>query len=579
MATYRALPYGISDFRRIRRENYYLVDKSSFITKLEETASFLFLIRPRRFGKSLFLSMLRYYYDIAEKDNFQELFKGLWIAEHPTWNQGRFQVMHIDFSQIGGTIDELTENFDGYMRMKFTNFARKYAAYYPKDYLDELNKYSSASDIMNYVHDAAKDQGCSLYLIVDEYDNFTNTVLNEKGENIYHAMTHASGFYRDVFKKFKGNYDRILMMGVSPVTLDDLTSGYNIATSITMDSRFNQMLGFSETEVREMIRYYQEAGVLQADEEQLITEMKPWYDGYCFSDEVIYTDPKMFNCDMVTYYLNSFIQNGRAPKEMIDRNTSMDYAKLNNLIKLDQLDGDRKGVLLEIAEKGSITGKVANSFPAAQLTDPEMFKSLLFYYGMLTFTDDYGIEQELGIPNNNVRKQYYEFLLREYQNLHPIDLSGLIRCYREAALNGNWHPMMDYILQAYHDTTSVRSLIEGERNLQGFMNAYLNLNTYYLTAPEVELNHGYCDFFLMPDLIRWPMVKHSYILELKYLSISDTEEKAEKQWAEAIKQIKQYGQGKKVQLLTSGTQLHLIVAQIQGYEKKRVEEISLPVNF
>ena len=579
MATYRALPYGISDFRRIRRENYYLVDKSSFITKLEETASFLFLIRPRRFGKSLFLSMLRYYYDIAEKDNFQELFKGLWIAEHPTWNQGRFQVMHIDFSQIGGTIDELTENFDGYMRMKFTNFARKYAAYYPKDYLDELNKYSSASDIMNYVHDAAKDQGCPLYLIVDEYDNFTNTVLNEKGENIYHAMTHASGFYRDVFKKFKGNYDRILMMGVSPVTLDDLTSGYNIATSITMDSRFNRMLGFSETEVRDMIRYYQEAGVLQADEEQLITEMKPWYDGYCFSDEVIYTDPKMFNCDMVTYYLNSFIQNGRAPKEMIDRNTSMDYAKLNNLIKLDQLDGDRKGVLLEIAEKGSITGKVANSFPAAQLTDPEMFKSLLFYYGMLTFTDDYGIEQELGIPNNNVRKQYYEFLLREYQNLHPIDLSGLIRCYREAALNGNWHPMMDYILQAYHDTTSVRSLIEGERNLQGFMNAYLNLNTYYLTAPEVELNHGYCDFFLMPDLIRWPMVKHSYILELKYLSISDTEEKAEKQWAEAIKQIKQYGQGKKVQLLTSGTQLHLIVAQIQGYEKKRVEEISLPVNF
>lgn len=579
MATYRALPYGISDFRRIRRENYYLVDKSSFITKLEETASFLFLIRPRRFGKSLFLSMLRYYYDIAEKDNFQELFKGLWIADHPTWNQGRFQVMHIDFSQIGGTIDELTENFDGYMRMKFTNFARKYAAYYPKDYLDELNKYSSASDIMNYVHDAAKDQGCPLYLIVDEYDNFTNTVLNEKGENIYHAMTHASGFYRDVFKKFKGNYDRILMMGVSPVTLDDLTSGYNIATSITMDSRFNQMLGFSETEVREMIRYYQEAGVLQADEEQLITEMKPWYDGYCFSDEVIYTDPKMFNCDMVTYYLNSFIQSGRAPKEMIDRNTSMDYAKLNNLIKLDQLDGNRKGVLLEIAEKGSITGKVANSFPAAQLTDPEMFKSLLFYYGMLTFTDDYGIEQELGIPNNNVRKQYYEFLLREYQNLHPIDLSGLIRYYREAALNGNWHPMMDYILQAYHDTTSVRSLIEGERNLQGFMNAYLNLNTYYLTAPEVELNHGYCDFFLMPDLIRWPMVKHSYILELKYLSISDTEEKAEKQWAEAIKQIKQYGQGKKVQLLTSGTQLHLIVAQIQGYEKKRVEEISLPVNF
>ena len=573
MATYRALPYGISDFGQIRNESLYLVDKSMYIETMEQVGHFLFLIRPRRFGKSLFLSMLRYYYDIAEKDNFQELFKGLWIAEHPTPNQGRFQVMHLDFSQIGGTIDDLEENFDGYMRMKFTNFARKYAAYYPEDYLDELNKYTSASDIMNYVHDAAKNQKCSLYLIVDEYDNFTNTVLNEKGEGIYHAMNHASGFYRDVFKKFKGNYDRILMMGVSPVTLDDLTSGYNIATGITMDARFNQMLGFSETDVGEMIRYYQSAGVLQADEEQLITEMKPWYDGYCFSEDVVYTDPKMFNCDMVTYYLTNYIQKGDAPKEMIDRNTSMDYAKLNNLIKLDQLDGNRKGVLLEVAEKGTITGNVASSFPTAQLTDPEMFKSLLFYYGMLTLTGMRGSKMILSIPNNNVRKQYYEYLLREYRNIHAIDLTRLSDAYDDAALDGDWHPMMDYILQAYHDTTSVRSLIEGERNLQGFMNAYLNLNSYYLTAPEVELNHGYCDFFLMPDLVRWPMVKHSYILELKYLSQSDTEEKAEKQWAEAVEQIKQYGQGKAVQTLTSGTRLHLIVAQIQGYERKRVEEV------
>ena len=575
MATYRALPYGISDFGQIRNESLYLVDKSMYIETMEKAGHFLFLIRPRRFGKSLFLSMLRYYYDIAEKDKFQELFKGLWIADHPTWNQGKFQVLHLDFSQIGGSVEDLPSKFNQYFGVMLDSFMDRYAACYPERIVNAVYQKEDADGKFAIIAAAAKNARHRLYLIVDEYDNFTNAVLNEHGESVYHAMTHASGFYRDVFKKFKGNFDRILMLGVSPVTLDDLTSGYNIATSITMDARFNRMLGFSETEVREMIRYYQEAGVLQADEERLITEMKPWYDGYCFSDDVIYTDPKMFNCDMVTYYLNSFIQNGRAPKEMIDRNTSMDYAKLDNLIRLDQLDGNRKGVLLEIAEKGSITGKVANSFPAAQLTDPEMFKSLLFYYGMLTFTDDYGIEQELGIPNNNVRRQYYEFLLREYQTLRPVDLSGLIRCYREAALDGNWHPMMDYILQAYHDTTSVRSLIEGERNLQGFMNAYLSLNTYYLTAPEVELSHGYCDFFLMPDLTRWPMVKHSYVLELKYLSISDTEEKAERQWAEAVEQIRRYGEGKRVRLLISGTQLHLIVAQIQGYEKKRVEEILL----
>ena len=281
--TYKPLPYGISDFRQIRTESLYFVDKSMYIETMEQAGHFLFLIRPRRFGKSLFLSMLRYYYDINERENFPEMFKGLWVAEHPTPWQGKFQVLHLDFSQVGGDIHALEENFDGYIRVQYRDFARRYAQYYPDYYLDELSRLTSASDIMSYVHTFARQQNHKLFLIVDEYDNFTNTVLNEQGEAIYHAMTHASGFYRDVFKKFKGNFDRILMLGVSPVTLDDLTSGYNIATNITMDSRFNRMLGFSETEVREMIRYYQSAGILHADEEALIAEMKPWYDGYCFS--------------------------------------------------------------------------------------------------------------------------------------------------------------------------------------------------------------------------------------------------------------------------------------------------------
>lgn len=258
---------------------------------------------------------------------------------------------------------------------------------------------------------------------------------------------------------------------------------------------------------------------------------------------------------------------------MVDRNTCTDYMKLDKLIKLDQLDGDRKGVLLEVAEKGTTTGIVANSFPASRLTDPEIFKSLLFYYGMLTITGTYGIEQELGIPNNNVRKQYYDFLLNEYKKVHPINLSPLLRSYTDAAFKGNWHPMLEHIFKAYHDTTAIRSLIEGERNLQGFMNAYLSLNPYYLTAPEVELNHGYCDFFLMPDLVRWPMVKHSYILELKYLPATATDERAEAQRTEAIKQVKDYASGPKVQTLIQGTTLHLIVAQIKGYDLIGLEEV------
>ena len=275
MAMYKALPYGISDFGQIRNESLYLVDKSMYIETMEKAGHFLFLIRPRRFGKSLFLSMLRRYYDINEKDSFQEMFKGLWIAEHPTQNQGKFQVLHLDFSQIGGSVEDLPKKFNQYFGVMLDSFMDRYAAYYPERIVNAVYQKEDADGKFAIIAAAAKNASHRLYLIVDEYDNFTNAVLNEHGEAVYHAMTHASGFYRDVFKKFKGNFDRILMLGVSPVTLDDLTSGYNIATSITMDARFNQMLGFSETEVREMIRYYQEAGVLQADEEQLITEMKP----------------------------------------------------------------------------------------------------------------------------------------------------------------------------------------------------------------------------------------------------------------------------------------------------------------
>ncbi len=301
--TYKPLPYGISDFRQIRTESLYFVDKSMYIETMEQAGHFLFLIRPRRFGKSLFLSMLRYYYDINERENFPEMFKGLWVAEHPTPWQGKFQVLHLDFSQVGGDVDVLPVKFNQYFGIRLNDFATRYKAYYPDDFIEQVLELKDADGKFAYITATAQALGHKLYLIVDEYDNFTNTVLNEYGEAIYHAMTHASGFYRDVFKKFKGNFDRILMLGVSPVTLDDLTSGYNIATNITMDSRFNRMLGFSETEVREMIRYYQSTGILHADEEALIAEMKPWYDGYCFSERAVYSDPKMFNCDMVAYYL------------------------------------------------------------------------------------------------------------------------------------------------------------------------------------------------------------------------------------------------------------------------------------
>ena len=573
MEKYKLLPYGIANYEQVKREGLFMVDKTQYFERMEKAGHFLFLIRPRRFGKSLFLSMMESYYDIEKKDDFEPLFGDTYVGSHPTEEHNEYQVLKLDFSITGGNIDELRENVYGYIDVTYGMFVSKYANYYPKGYEEGFYQQKSTSDRMNYVHAMIKRYNVKAYLIVDEYDNFTNNVLNKHGEAVYHALTHAEGFYRELFKRFKPSFTRILMMGVSPVTMDDVTSGYNIATALTLEKQFNEMLGFSEEEVRGIIRYYNEVGAFSLDEDETLRAMRPWYDGYCFSEYANVEGHHVFNTDMVLYYLKSFLLNGEAPDDLIDPNTRTDYAKLDRVVRLDKIEGDRKGVLLEIAQKGFTHGRVKRSFPANQLTDPNMFKSLLFYYGMVSIK---GMEEGvpiLGIPNNNVREQYYNYMLVEYNKIQPLKIGDLEDAFRFAAYRGQWREMMECICHQYHDTTSVRSLIEGERNLQGFMNALLTLNPYYLTCPEVELNHGYCDFFLMPDLSRYPDIRHSYIIELKYLPMTATEAEAEKQWNEAEEQIRGYAQGRVVQQMTQGTDLHLVIAQIKGYDLLRLDKV------
>ena len=574
MENVKEIPYGVANFVEVVEQNMYYVDKTPYLPLLEKQPRNLFFIRPRRFGKSILLSMLRAYYDLAQKEKFQKRFKGLWVGEHPTPLQGKFQILHLDFSRVGGLDRTLSENFDDYCCGGLDDFASIYEPYYYPGFQQEMKEQYGTTNKLNLLDRKARQTNAKLYLIVDEYDNFTNVVLNEQGENIYHALTHASGFYREIFKKFKGMFERIFMTGVSPVTLDDLTSGFNIGWNISTKHQFNMMLGFSEVDVRAMFQYYKDAGQLpaNADIEAIIQEMKPWYDNYCFAEESLERDPKMFNCDMVLYYLRNYIDLGKSPKQMIDPNTRTDYNKMKKLIRLDKLDGDRKGVLRKITEEGQIVTTLVNTFPATEIANPEIFPSLLFYYGMLTITATRGNYVVLSIPNNNVRKQYYEFLLEEYQDKRHINLNDLGLMYYDMAYDGHWRESLEFIARAYKENSSVRSAIEGERNIQGFFTAYLSVNAYYLTAPEVELNHGFCDLFLMPDRLHYD-VKHSYILELKYLSAKDSEAKAEAQWQEAVEQIKGYAAAPRVRQLVQGTELHRIVMQLRGCELERMEEV------
>ena len=575
MSTAKRLPYGISDFTDLRRKGCYYTDKTQYIPTMEAAGDFLFLIRPRRFGKSVFLSMLAAYYDIARQDKFDELFDGLWIQQHPTEEKGQYQVIHLDFSQATVGLDgTLKQRFDRYCSTKYESFVDTYAAYYHDTFVEEVKqRRPDSSEQLRYICDEAKKRGHQLYLIIDEYDNFTNNVLNEEGEQIYHALTHATGFYREVFKLYKANFQRILMMGISPVTMDDVTSGFNIALNITADPRFNMMLGFSETEVRQMIAYYQEQGLIKHDPDMLIEEMKPWYDNYCFAEESLRTDPKMFNSDMVLYYMNNQITFGTSPKAMLDTNTRTDYTKLKRLVQLEGMGTKQHNTLQQIAAEGSIVADLHYSFPAERIFDEGNFVSLLYYYGMLTIVGTRGDMLRLGIPNNNVRKQYYEYLLVEYKRMGNIDFSPLKLSFYDLAVDGKWQPVFEMIAERYAQVSSVRNAIEGERNFQGFMMCMFSLCSYYLMLPEVEMAHGYCDIFLMPDRKRYPEVAHSYIIELKYLTAKDTEATAEQQWTEAIDQVRRYTADRKVQQMTRDTELHLIRMQMRTTELLRIEEV------
>lgn len=574
----KGIPYGISDFKRLRNENFYYVDKTMYLPLIEKMPSYLFLIRPRRFGKSLFLSLMRTYYDILQKDNFEKYFGDLWIGSHPTDQRNRFQVLYFDFSKAGcsqpGT--DMMTSFNDYCTIIINQFAHEYAPFYDADFKATVESIESAKAKLSYLEVKAQEKGYLLYLIIDEYDNFTNVILSEHGQKMFHDLTHASGFYREYFKQFKGMFNRIFLMGVSPITLDDLSSGYNIDWNISTDETFNAMMGFSESDVREMFCYYHQNNMLTGDIEAMITEMKPWYDNYCFA-RMSLKDDRIFNCDMTLYYLNCQIQKHRAPEEMVDKNIRTDYSKLKMLARIDHdssQEGSRMSTIEEIAAKGEILVDLHTSFPAEKVTDIDNFRSLLYYYGLLTICGTRGDLLKMCIPNNCVREQYFGFLRDYYQKQSSIDLHYLNVMLTDLAYDGQWKPFFESIALAYRENSSVRDAMEGERNLQGFLKAYLALASYYLVEPELEMNYGYCDFFLLPDKKRYPDIGHSYILELKYAGRTTTDTELETQAEEGRRQLLQYSKDKIALQLAKDTTLHLILLQFRGWDLVKCEEIA-----
>ncbi|MCB9017811.1 MAG: AAA family ATPase [Prevotellaceae bacterium] len=579
----KRLPYGISDFRKIITENFYFVDKSEIIPDLENIANFIFLLRPRRFGKSIFSNMLAEYYDINNKECFNELFGDLYIGQHPTKEASRYMVLKFDFSTIKKTLDELEKSFDEQCKIVIKGFLEKYKDYFSESDREEILNYRFVSVMMQRISLLSHRQNIPIYLFIDEYDNFSNTILSIHGKEKFKAITHGTGFYRDFFQVCKPSFDRIYLTGVSPITYDDLTSGFNIGKNISQLSPFHKIIGFTEEEVRAMIEYYRAEGCIKRPTDAIIEEMKPWYDNYCFSKRCYGKESPMYNSNMVLFYMSNILLCDQAPDEMLDRNVATDFPKLRMLLDVeDPADRQRRiDIIRQLANTNETTGNIVISFPAEELKKADNFVSLLFYYGLLTFAgeDRYG-RTILRVPNNTMRQMYLNYLLNIAEdegfriNDERIALDDSIV---RMAIDGEWKDAVLLLGELYSKYSSIRNSIDREADVQGFLRALLCINQYYAVRPEVELNKGFCDLLLSPNGREDNRAKFSYLIELKYAKADASDEQIAKMEADAKAQLLQYTGDKQIASVLYGTELRGLYFVFRAHELVRYgeEEVKL----
>lgn len=576
----KLLPYGMMNFADIRLDNYYYVDKTSFIPVIEQSDRFFFFIRPRRFGKSLTLNMLQHYYDVRTRDKFDALFGDLYIGKHPTRDRNSYLVLYLNFSGISGELHNYRQGLDAHCNTSFDYFCDIYAEYLPQGIKEVLNEKAGAVEQLDYLYHQCELAGQQIYLFIDEYDHFTNAILSD-AESIhrYTEETHKEGYLRAFFNRVKaGTYSsikRCFITGVSPVTMDDLTSGFNIGTNYSLTPKFNAMMGFTEDEVREMLTYYSTKAPFHHTVDELIELMKPWYDNYCFAQEC-YDQPTLYNSNMVLYFVKNYIDNnGKAPRNMIESNIRIDYEKLRMLIRKDKEFAHDASIIQTLVSQGYITGELKDGFPAANIVDSDNFVSLLYYFGMLTVSGTYKGKTKLIIPNQVVREQLYTYLLNTY-NEADLSFSNHEKDELSSALayDGAWQSYFNYIADCLKRYASQRDKQKGESFVHGFTLAMTAQNRFYRPISEADTQSRYVDIFLSPMLEIYPDMSHSYIIELKYAKYKDPESRVEELRAEGVSQANRYADTDRVKNAIGTTQLHKIVVVYKGMEMRVCEEVN-----
>ncbi|SLM29768.1 conserved hypothetical protein [Desulfamplus magnetovallimortis] len=466
------------------------------------------------------------------------VYKDTWIANNPTLERAKYMILEFNFSAVIKDREKVQDNFNFYCNVKIDDFVIRYKQYIPDKVFEKLRKDKdiSASEKLQILSSGLKDSDVKLYLLIDEYDNFANSLLAEYGPSEYRKLTREAGYFKQFFTHLKdmasgsdAGLARMFITGVSPVTMDDVTSGFNIGDNISIEDQYNGILGFTKDDVLKMINYYKNAGLFHLDEVQSLNIMEKWYGNYFFAKD---GQCPMFNTDAILYFMKKSFGRKKFIRDLIDDNLRMDYGKLKHLIVLDQKLNGNFSRLKDIIEKGSITSTINKSFPYEKLADSSNFISLLYFFGLLTFKGVFSKgDPVLTIPNETIQKLMYEYICESYDDvdIFSVDIYSLREKFRFLAYDGEMEPLFEFLSSEIKRQTKVRDYIQGEKVIQGFFMAYLGLFDFYISLSEEEFNKGYADIVMKPFFHKYPDIGYGWLFELKYIKRSSTAGKVEKE--------------------------------------------------
>ncbi len=547
MESPRPILYGVADYAEIRRAKAWFIDRTAKIRDLETTRYAMFL-RPRRFGKSLLLSILEAYYDVAYADRFDEFFSGTDIGVDPTDERGKYLILRFDFSAVTKNVSRVQDDFNDYAGRCCDAFVRKYDTRLPEGLSERVLKAPDLGSKFNEITLTLKGTDVKLYVMIDEYDNFTNTILAESGLQAYNDLCHGDGFFKDFFTRLKtatGGTDapvkRLFVTGVSPVTMDDVTSGFNIGMNISLEPQFADFTGFRHDDLRAIADYYGAHCGFDAD--KAYGDALTWYDNCRFGSA---DAPPLANTTLVLNYFDKLVRVKTCPSNMTDENLRTDYAKIRHLITANNRLNGNFHALETIVSDGVLTERLVRSFQAKDITNRENFVSLLYWLGITTIVGDDMGTPVFGIPNGALRQMSAQLFTQTYSEACGIDqrIPAINAGLRSFASTGTWDKLFEPLFDVVKQNFAVRDAKEGETAVASAVSAILiGAGGPYFITREREANGGFYDLSLAPRFDIAPKIAHAALIELKYVKAGDpppAPEALAKIKAEAVRQLDQY---------------------------------------